>query len=89
MLPVSLDLVAPDDAPALIYRPVPNLSFDGRLVLLYDRAPQHSLLEFPVLRPGWAVHLLGGKTLLMNQDQLEKLLAADNALRERCGLEAL
>ncbi|MHC4064658.1 MAG: hypothetical protein ACYSUI_09185 [Planctomycetota bacterium] len=88
-LPEQIGQVASEHAAGFVYRPVPDEEFDGRLVLLYDRVPQHLLLEFPGLRPGRAVYLLGGKTLLVSEEQLEKLIAADSVLRAGCGLEPL
>lgn len=88
-LPAKIERVAPRDADGFIYRPVTHEGFDERLIVLYDRLPQHAVLEFPALRPGRAVYLLGGKVVVVSEEQFEKLLAADEALRRRCGLDPL
>lgn len=88
-LPDSLRAIAPGLAEHFVYRPVPNSKFDERLIVIYDRAPRHVLVEFPMLRAARAVATLGGKTLILSEQQFEKLLAADNGLRVKCGLEPL
>jgi hypothetical protein len=88
-LPDSLAGVAPEAAEWIVYRPVPSRAFDERLILVYDRGQPHLLVEFPMLRAGRAVGTLGGKRLILSEQQFEKLLAADNRLRVTCGLEGL
>jgi len=86
-LPKSIGGVAPDWERQFVYRPVPGTTFDGRLIVVYDRGAPHALVAFPMLRAGRAAVTLGGKTLVLSEEQLEKLLAADNGLRVACGLE--
>lgn len=87
--PTTLAELDPDLELMFVYRPIPNRSFDERLIVAYDRVSQHRLLDFPVLRDGRAVLLLGGKRLVFSAEQFEKLVVADNALREQVGLQVL
>ena len=71
------------------FRAPPRWRFDERLVLAYDREPQHRLIDFPALRPGRAVLLGTGKVVVVSQPQFHQLMNADNRLRETLGLEPL
>ncbi len=87
--PARLSELSEDLERRFVYRPTPNRSFDERLIVAYDRTPQHKLLDFPVLRDGRAALLLGGRRLVFSSEEFEKFVAADNALRERQGLGTL
>jgi hypothetical protein len=82
-LPESLEAIGVAGSPTLVYRPVARLNLDDRLVLLHDREPTHRVLEFPVLRDGRGLVLCGGRLLVVSEEVFEKLIAADDALRER------
>ena len=86
-LPASLE---GDDwafARPYVYRPTPRWGYDERLVIAYDREPHHRLIEFPTLRAGRAVLLGTGRVVVVSQTQFERLMDADNRLRESLGLE--
>lgn len=76
------------DAP-IAYRPIPRLALDERLILVHDARPTHQILEFPSLREGRGVVLCNGRMLVVTESAFEKLMEADNALRQRLGLEAI
>lgn len=73
----------------IAYRPVPRLTLDGRLILLHDAAATRKVLEFPNLRDGRGVVFCNGRILVVTEDAFDKLLAADEALREKLGLGAM
>ena len=72
---------------ALTYRPAPRLNLDEKLILLHDAAPVHKVVEFPVLRDGRGVIFCSGRMHIVSEEVFEKLLAADDALRERLELD--
>lgn len=86
-LPSTLDEFKLFGCEAIVYRPVPRLTLDERLVLLHDREPTHKVMEFPALRDGRGLVLCNGRLLIVSEEAFEKLIAADDALRERLGLE--
>jgi hypothetical protein len=88
-LPDTLEELAPGLAATLVYRPVPRRDLDSRLVVAYDRSPNHLLMDFPALRRGRGTLLLSGRTMVLTEEQLEKLLIADNNLRASLGIEPL
>jgi len=86
-LPLKLEELKLEDAQAVVYRSATRLNLDERLVLLHDRAPTHKVLEFPALRDGRGLVLCSGRLLVVSEEAFEKLIAADDALRQRLGLE--
>lgn len=88
-LPPTLSELAPEMADGFAYRPIPRRDLDDRLVVAYDRQPRHTVIDFPRLRGGRGVLLITGKTIVVTEEQLEKLLHADNALRAKLGLDEL
>lgn len=85
-LPDTLDELGLPEAEAVVYRPIPRLNLDGKLLLVHDRAAAHKVLEFPALRDGRAVVFCSGRMRVVSEEVFEKLMAADDALRERLGL---
>lgn len=85
-LPDTMEELQLSGAEALVYRPVTRLNLDERLVLLHDREPSHKVLEFPMLRDGRGLILCSGRLLIVSEEAFEKLIAADDALRQRLGL---
>jgi len=86
-LPPTIEELKLPGSETAIYRPATRLNLDGRLVLLHDREPTHKVLEFPVLRNGRGLVLCNGRLLVVSEEVFEKLIAADDALRERLGLD--
>ncbi len=70
----------------IVYRPVPTIDFDPRLLLIYDAIPTHRVIEFPVLRDGRAAVFSSGRLVVVSEEVFDKLRAADDALRERLNL---
>lgn len=85
-LPLSLEDLAVGGGGSVLYRYTPRLDLDARLILLVDGEPTHKLLEYPVLRDGRGVVFCSGRLLVAADEVVEKLIAADDALRERLGL---
>lgn len=85
-LPERLEETGFEPAGTVAYRPVPRLGLDERLILLHDAGPARKVLEFPSLRDGRGVVFCSGRMLVVTEEAFEKLLAADDALRERLGL---
>jgi hypothetical protein len=85
-LPASLDELKLPDSPGVAYRPAPRLNLDEKLILLHDREPTHKVLEFPVLRDGRGLVFCSGRLLVVSEEVFQKLIAADDALRERLGI---
>jgi hypothetical protein len=88
-LPESLAELNLPESQEVAYRPIPRLNLDPRLILLHDALPTQKIIEFPVLRDGRGVIFCNGRLHLVAEEVFEKLLAADNALRERLGLDAI
>ncbi len=88
-LPESLDELNLPDTQAVAYRPIPRLNLDEKLILVHDAAPVHKVIEFPVLRDGRGVIFASGRLHIVSEEVFEKLLAADEALRERLGLHPI
>ena len=86
-LPLELEELQLGDSQAVVYRPASRLNLDERLILLHDRLPTHKVLEFPALRDGRGLVLCNGRLLVVSEDAFDKLIAADDALRQRLGLE--
>jgi hypothetical protein len=74
---------------AIVYRPVPKLGFDPRLVVLYDREPRLLVVAYPRLLPARLVWLAAGRTVVVTEEQFERLMHADDRLRAELGLEEL
>lgn len=85
-LPDSLDNLPGEPARGVAYRPAPRLTLDGRLVVLHDDQPTHKLLQFPHLRDGRGVVLCSGRVLFLTEEAFEKLIQADDTLRQKLGL---
>lgn len=85
-LPSGLGELGLPESETVSYRPVARLNLDPKLVLLHDRRPEHKVLEFPALRDGRAVVFCSGRMLVVSEEVFDKLIAADDALRERLGL---
>lgn len=85
-LPASLEELNLPESEGVIYRPASRLNLDEKLILLHDRGPTHKILEFPALRDGRGVVFASGRMVVVSEEAFEKLIAADDALRERLGL---
>lgn len=70
-----------------VWRDVPAGCDEGKLVLAYEPDGRHKVLQYPVLRPGHHVRFSNGRVHLMTDSALEKTLEADDALRDKLGLE--
>lgn len=88
-LPDRLEEAGPGSGEGIVYRPVPSLTFDERLILLHDARPVRTLLQFPHLRKGRGVILSNGRVLELTEEAFEKLLDADDRLRQSLGLQEL
>lgn len=89
MLPEDLDTVLgvlPEGDCAYVYRYVPELALDKRLILAFDDAPRHLLMQFPRLVAGRNVLFASGKVALFAEEAVYQLVVGDNVLRERLGL---
>lgn len=69
-----------------MYRYVPRLYTDSRLILAYDDAPRHTLMAFPRVVPGRLVLFASGKVALFEEGVVHQLIVGDNVLRCRLGL---
>lgn len=87
LLPDSLQELNLPEANSVTYRPCGRLDLDEKLILLHDAHPSHKVMEFPALRDGWGVVFCSGRFHVVSESILEKLIAADDALRERLELE--
>ena len=83
----TLDELNLPDAEHVAYRPIPRLNLDEKLILVHDAGPAHKVIEFPSSRDGRGVIFCSGRMHIVSEDVFEKLLAADDALRERLGLD--
>lgn len=86
-LPGSLDELHLPDTAEVAYRPVPRINQDEKLILVHDREPVHQVLEFPALRRGRGVVFCSGRFRVVSEEVWDKLLVADDALRDRLGLD--
>jgi hypothetical protein len=89
LLPDELDQLKMPLASELVYRPVPRMDTDGKLIVLHDVEPKHQVIEFPSLRAARGVVFASGRMRIVTEEAFEKLVAADRALRERIGLRDL
>jgi hypothetical protein len=87
-LPTSLRELGLPESERVAYRPSRRIDEDERLILVHDREPTQKVLEFPSLRDGRGLVFCGGRLHVVTEEAFEKLLAADDALRERLGLAA-
>lgn len=88
-LPERLDVfseVIPEASCSYVYRYVPELELDNRLILLYEKSPQHAMMAFPKLVFGCHVLFANGKVELFEEGVVHQLIVGDNVLRERLGL---
>lgn len=88
-LPESLDELKLPDADCIVYRPIPRLNLDEKLILIHDATPLHKVIEFPSLRDGRGVIFCSGRLHIVSEDVFDKLIAADDGLRERLGLDSV
>jgi len=88
-LPRTLDELNLPESSAVAYRPVPRLNLDDKLILLHDAGPVHKVLEFPVLRDGRGVVFCNGRLHIVSEEIYQKLLVADDALRDRLKLDPI
>lgn len=88
-LPASLDELNLPESEHVCYRYVPRLDLDVKLMLVHDAAPVHKVLEFPALRDGRGVLFANGRLHVVSEEVFQKLIVADDALRERLGLEPI
>ena len=93
-LPGTLDPVlsaAPPTAAdcGLVYRPVPELGTDGRLILAYDDEARHPMMAFPRVGAGRNVLFASGRVELFEEQAVHQLIVGDNVLRDRLGLPEL
>lgn len=86
-LPGSLEELNLPNSEGVVYRTIPRLNLDEKLILVHDAAPVHKVLEFPMLRDGRGVIFCSGRMHIVSEEVFEKLLAADTALRERLEIE--
>lgn len=88
-LPLTLESLGTGWEADVVYRPVPRIDLDEKLILLHGRYPTHRLIEFPMLRAGRGVVFCSGRLRVVSEEAFDKLIGADNALRERLGLQPL
>jgi hypothetical protein len=86
-LPATLAELNLPESRHVCYRHVPRLDLDVKLMVVHDAAPVHKVLEFPSLRDGRGVVFANGRLHVVSEEVFEKLIVADDALRERLGLE--
>lgn len=89
LLPEKLDTVRqvlPESACEYVYRFVPELARDDRLILAYEKEPAHALMAFPKLSMGRNVLFASGKVELFEEGVLHQLIIGDNVLRSRLDL---
>lgn len=86
-LPDTLEDLNLPESETVTYRPCGRLDLDERLILVHDRGPYHKVMEFPALRDGWGVVFCSGRIHVVSEAVLDKLIVADDALRERHELE--
>ena len=85
-LPTTVEQAAPDLVGVVTYRPTPRLDDDSRLLIAYNRSARHRVSAFPRDRAGRAVLFLNGRIRVVSEEAFEKLIEADDRLRERLGL---
>jgi hypothetical protein len=89
-LPNSLEgFNLPSGTMGLVYRPLPRITLDPRLVLVHDAGATQKLIEFPSLRDARGVVFCTGRFRVLTEEAMQKVLAADDALREKLGLSAV
>ena len=70
-------------------RPVTADVDDKRLVVAYDSQARNRVIEFPTVRPARWVLLASGRMMLLAEEAAEKLLHAENGLRQKLDLDQL
>jgi hypothetical protein len=86
-LPEKLtDLGWPADD-SVAYRPVPRIDLDEKLILACDARPGRKVIEFPMLRDGRGVVFCSGRFHVATEAAFEKMIAADDRLRERLAVK--
>jgi hypothetical protein len=88
-LPEKLEVITavlPENDKGYVYRYVPQLDCDGRLILVYDETPRHAMMAFPKLVYGRHVLFASGKVELFEEGVVHQLIVGDNVLRNRLDL---
>src|SRR5262245_43274289 len=75
------------DGDGISYRPLPSADCDPKLIVAHDAAARRQIVEFPNTRPGRLVLFWTGRVRLLTESAFEKLLAADDAMRSRLGID--
>ncbi len=89
LLPGRLEELGLPGSEAVAYRAVPRLDEDERLILVHDVEPVRRVIEFPVMRAGRGLIFCNGRLHVVSEDVFDKLRVADDALRDRLGLEPI
>ena len=71
------------DADGWVYRELPAADCDEKLLVAHDDAARRKIVEFPSVRLGRLVLFWSGRVRLVTESAFEKLIAADDAVRER------
>ncbi len=87
LLPDSLEELNLPESETVVYRPCGRMDLDEKLILVHDAASYHKVLEFPSLRDGRGVVFCSGRIHVVSEELVDKLLVADDALRERLELD--
>lgn len=88
-LPEKLEVLTAalsEDDGDYVYRYVPQLDCDERLILVYDESPRHAMMAFPKLVYGRHVLFASGKVELFEEGVVHQLIVGDNVLRNRLDL---
>jgi hypothetical protein len=88
-LPGTLSLVVPELADRIVYRPVPAADCDPKLLIAYNKKAAHQVAEFPTTRRGRGVLFLNWRLHVVTDEAFEKLIEADDRLRDKLGLERI
>jgi len=88
-LPENLTVLGWPEKQNAVYRPVPLLDLDEKLILACDARSDRKVIEFPMLRDGRGVVFCSGQYHVVTEAAFEKLMDADDGLRERLGLRRL
>lgn len=88
-LPETLAELGWPDERDVMYRPVTRIDLDRRLILACDAKPDRKVVEFPMLRDGRGMVFCSGRYHVATEAAFEKLIVADDRLREGLGLIAL
>lgn len=78
---------APGSGDAWIWRAIPTECAEPLLVVGYERECRHRVLQYPLVQPARHVRFADGRVHLMTESALERTLEADDALRDKLGLQ--